>query len=102
MYKVHKQNDAVVGLAGFTKSTISEERGMFAHQAPMNRGNGMALYEMTDDEWFAEIEEEQRKSRRREEQRNSVSKFLGKLSSAVRDVRDGFSLPQGVSIKYAP
>lgn len=62
----------------------------------------MAFYDLSDDEWFAEIEAEQRQKRRREEQKASVVRFMEKLSSAARDVRDGFSLPAGVKIKYAP
>jgi hypothetical protein len=62
----------------------------------------MAIYEMTDEQWFAEIELEQRRKRRRDEQKTSVLRFMEKMGAVAKEFRDGFSLPQGVSIKYAP
>ncbi len=56
---------------------------------------------MTDDEWFAEIENVQRGKRRCEVPGLSgVAQACAGLRSLFQDIRDGFSLPKGATIKY--
>lgn len=56
---------------------------------------------MTDDEWFHEIENLQRRKRRMSEPELScVAQACAGLRTLFQDIRDGFSLPKGATIKY--
>jgi hypothetical protein len=58
--------------------------------------------QISDDEWFAEIELSERSKRRVSPETNvGGSSLISSLYSLFRDLHDGFSLPKGAYIKYA-
>jgi len=61
----------------------------------------MLAITMTDDDWFLEIEIEERKKRRGGASSNAESTFGFDLSGFFQDLKDGFSLPRGAFLKYA-
>lgn len=56
---------------------------------------------MSDDEWFAAIEVNERQKRRQDANATGVASILASLCSIFCDLRDSFSLPKGAYIKYA-
>lgn len=73
-------------------------KGYFRWLSP--GGLDMLATAMTDDDWYTEIELEERKKRRGEPAvSGDVAAF--NISGLFQDLKDGFSLPKGARIKYA-
>ncbi len=59
------------------------------------------VFNMTDEQWFADIEASERRKRRQSQESNVVEQAVEGLRGLLKDLKDGFSLPKGASIKYA-